>query len=267
MQARRTTRLGPGDAAIIKGARPYVLADNRASRPSVVIEPGQVCRPLADVTAATPFPSPDGRTWGNAPDPDSADCAFLVGVYELPGQVTGNLLQDLPDLTVVRAGDVNTAAIDLLNSELQRDARGQELVLDRLVDLILIDTLRAWLVIAGDTAPAWWRTQHDTVAGAALTLMHDHPETQWTLATLADACGVSRATFARRFAEQVGEPPLSYLTRWRLARACDLLRTETSTVQHVARQVGYTNAFAFSAAFKRRYGQSPREHRQAVRTA
>ena len=91
--------------------------------------------------------------------------------------------------------------------------------------------------------------------------MHDDPAHPWTVAGLAAATNVSRATLARRFGELVGEPPMAYLTSWRLALAADLLREPDATVSAVAAQVGYGSSFALSTAFKRIRGISPREHR------
>jgi AraC-like DNA-binding protein len=95
-------------------------------------------------------------------------------------------------------------------------------------------------------------------------MLHNNPAHPWTVATLAAETGVSRAALARHFTELVGEPPISYLTGWRLALAADLLRDPDATVGAVARQVGYGSAFALSAAFKRVRGVSPQEHRAAV---
>ncbi len=86
----------------------------------------------------------------------------------------------------------------------------------------------------------------------------------WTVALLASACGVSRAAFARRFTELVGEPPMTFLTGWRLAIAADLLAAPDSTVGSVATQVGYGNAFALSTAFKRVHGVSPANYRRSA---
>ena len=104
----------------------------------------------------------------------------------------------------------------------------------------------------------------DRVVGAALRLMQDDPAHPWTVAGLAAATSVSRATLARRFSELVGEPPMAYLTSWRLALAADLLREPDATVSAVAAQVGYGSSFALSTAFKRIRGISPREHRTQV---
>ena len=92
--------------------------------------------------------------------------------------------------------------------------------------------------------------------------MQHHPEHPWTVAELAAAGGVSRAAFARRFTDVVGEPPMTFLTGWRLALAADLLREPGATLATVARQVGYSTPFALSTAFKRAYGVSPRDHRR-----
>ncbi|HTF12404.1 MAG TPA: AraC family transcriptional regulator [Asanoa sp.] len=90
------------------------------------------------------------------------------------------------------------------------------------------------------------------MVGYALRLLHDEPAAPWTVGALADRSGVSRSTLAKRFAELVGEPPLTYLTRWRMTLAADLLvEREAATVADVARTVGYSDPFGFSAAFKR----------------
>jgi AraC-like DNA-binding protein len=95
-------------------------------------------------------------------------------------------------------------------------------------------------------------------------MLHDDPARPWTVAALAAAVGVSRAALARRFTTLVGEPPMVYLTGWRLALAADLLREPDATVAAVARRVGYGSPFALSAAFKRVRGVSPQQHRRRV---
>ena len=134
-------------------------------------------------------------------------------------------------------------------------------VLDRLLDLLMIAALRAWFSRPEAATPAWYRALGDTVVGRVLRLLQDEPAHPWTVATLATKAGVSRAALARRFGELVVEPPMTYLTGWRLALAADRLRETDDTLEAIARHVGYGSAFALSSAFKRVYGVSPQEHR------
>jgi len=157
--------------------------------------------------------------------------------------------------------------IPLLGDEIVKDEPGQEVVLDRLLDLLLIAVLRAWFARPEAVGPSWFRAHEDPVVGRALRLLHHEPDRPWTVATLAADAGVSRAALARRFTELVGEPPMSFLTGWRIALAADLLREPGATVASVARQVGYGSPFALSTAFKRLRGVSPQQHRIASRNA
>jgi AraC-like DNA-binding protein len=252
--------LGRGDVAITRGPQPFTYADEPSTPPQAVIHPGQHCA------------TPDGeelhqamdlgvRTWGNDPL-GSAD--LLVGTYQLEGDVSQRLLSALPSLLVVSAGRLDSPLVDALSTEVQRDEPGQEAVLDRLLDLLLIATLRTWFAGPEAEAPSWYRAHSDPVVGRALRMLHHHPAHPWTVAGLAKETGVSRAALARRFTELVGEPPMSYLTEWRVALAADLLREPDATVGSVARQVGYGSPFALSTAFKRHRGVSPRVHRMAM---
>ena len=256
----RTLRLDPGDVAILTGGVDYVLGDDPSTVPTVVIEPGQVCRTVD--ASAVPMDFGFGlRTWGNGAD---GECAFLSGTYELAGQVTGGLIGSVPELVVVRADDWDAPLVPVLVAEFGRDAAGQDVVLDRLTDLVLIAALRAWFEGPGaGSAPRWWVAQQDPLVGNVLRQLHDRPDLPWTLDTLAASVDVSRATLARRFTHLLGTAPMGYLTQWRLSQAADLLRGTDDTVEAVGRRVGYANAFAFSTAFKRRFGASPRAYRQA----
>ncbi|HEY3001208.1 MAG TPA: AraC family transcriptional regulator [Kribbellaceae bacterium] len=254
----RPVRLRTGDIALAKGPDHYTVADDPATPPQVVIHPGQRCT------------TPDGvdthdamdlgvRTWGNAAD---GSTELLVGTYRLGGEVSRRLLSALPRVLVLDDADDVAGLVALLRTEVVRDQPGQDVVLDRLLDLLLIAVLRAWFARPDAGAPGWYAAQADPVVGRALRLMYDEPAHPWTVGSLADAAGVSRAALARRFHELVGEPPMSYLTGWRLALAADLLREPDATVGAVARKVGYGSAFALSTAFKRVRGISPQQHRQ-----
>jgi AraC-like DNA-binding protein len=204
------------------------------------------------------------RTWGNDPD---GSVVMLTGTYTTDGEVSRRLLDALPPLTVLTAAAWHHPAVALLTEEIVRDEPGQEAVLDRLLDLVLVAALRATFSADDASVPAWYRASGDPVVGPALRLMHEDPAAPWTVATLAAEAGVSRAALARRFHERVGEPPMTFLTGWRMAIAADLLLEPGATVGRAAERVGYGSPFTFSTAFKRHFGQSPRAYRDARRTS
>jgi AraC-like DNA-binding protein len=107
----------------------------------------------------------------------------------------------------------------------------------------------------------WFHADH----GRALRLMHHNPAHPWTVSELARESAISRAAFARRFQELVGEPPVAFLTGWRIALAADLLREPGATLSAVAHQVGYGSPFALSTAFKRLRGISPQQYMRRER--
>jgi AraC-like DNA-binding protein len=252
------TRLGAGDVAIVRGPDHYTVADDPATPPQVIVHPGEHCT------------TPDGqelklmrffgiRSWGNS---DDGETVMLCGTYMLEGEVSGRLLRALPPLLTLDAAALDSPLIALLAAEIVKDEPGQEAVLDRLLDLLLIASLRAWFARAD--APGWYRAFSDPIVGPALRALHDDPAEPWTVAGLARIAGVSRAALARRFNDLVGEPPMSFLTGWRIALAADLLLEPDATVGSVAAKVGYGSPFALSTAFKRLRGMSPKQYRVAA---
>ncbi|TDC69831.1 AraC family transcriptional regulator [Streptomyces hainanensis] len=252
-------RLVRGDLALLGGAETFLVADDPATEPRAHILPGG-CGVSPSGEDLCEVLEQGVRTWGTgAGGPGSAE--LLVGTYQLPGEITGRLLRALPPVVVVRDGEAGAPLLPLLAAEIVRDEPGQEVVLDRLLDLLVTSALRAWFARPEAEAPGWYRAYGDPVVGLALRLLHDHPAHPWTVAALAERAGVSRAALGRRFSALVGEPPMSYLTGWRLDLAADLLRRPEATVDSVARRVGYGSGFALSAAFKRERGISPSRHR------
>ncbi|GIF73246.1 AraC family transcriptional regulator [Asanoa siamensis] len=251
-------RLEPGDVAVMRGPDHYTVADDPGTVPQIVIHPGQRCTTL-DGRELHDEMDLGVRTWGTSADGASV---LLTGTYQVNGEISERLLRALPTLVVVRRGDWDSPLVGLLGDEITRDEQGQSAVLDRLLDLLLIAVLRVWFDRPEAAAPAWYQAQSDPVVGRALRMLHNNPAHPWTVASLAARSGLSRAALARRFTDLVGEPPMSYLTGWRLALAADLLREPDATVAAVARQVGYGSAFALSTAFKRVHGVSPQEHRK-----
>jgi AraC-like DNA-binding protein len=252
-------RMAERDVAVLSGTQPYVVADSPHTRPTLRIHPGGVCEPLpgAPVDHSARLGT---RTFGGHPE---GEAWVVSGTYSRVGDVGRRLLRALPPTVVVPAADVGPV-IDLALHEIRRDQLGQQSVLDRWLDLALITTLRAWFDRLQTRAPGWYRAQGDPVVGGALRLIHDEPAHPWSLTTLAKATGVSRATLSRRFTGVVGEPPMGYLTGWRITLAADQLTDTTDTLDTIARRVGYANAFALSVAFKRVRGTTPAAHRSGA---
>lgn len=250
-------QLGAGDVAIFRGPAPYTVADDPATAPQIVIHPGQVTKtPRGEILCDTL--SLGVRQWGT--DPAGATL-MVTGTYESAGAASRRLLRALPPVLVLRRGEFDSRVLDLLVDETTKDEPAQSAVLDRLLDLVLIAALRAWF--SRDDAPSWYHAYGDPLVGKALRLLQHNPAHGWTVAGLAEAVGVSRAALARRFTDLVGEPPMAFLTEWRLALAADLLQESDATIEAIARQVGYGSAFALSTAFKRHFGVSPRDHRHS----
>lgn len=252
--------LRTGDVAVVRGPDPYIVADAPDTPPQIVIHPGQRTTTLAGEELCEDMDL-GVRTWGDSPD---GATMMFTGTYQVDGEISRRLLEALPTLLVMSAGTWDCPLVALLSEEIVRDEPGQEVFLDRLLDLLLIAVVRRWFSRPEAEAPTWYVALADPVVGQALRMLHDDPAHPWSVATLAAKTGVSRAALARRFSELVGEPPMAYLTGWRLALAADLLREPDATVASVARKVGYGSAFALSTAFKRVRGIRPQEHRAAV---
>ncbi|AZP21127.1 AraC family transcriptional regulator [Streptomyces aquilus] len=256
-EGRERVRLRAGDLAIARGPDPYTCADDPGTEPQALILPGGECR-YPDGRSLNGVMDLGVRTWGDRLD---GSAVMLIGTYLWQGEVSGRLLDALPPLLTLTPEVWDCPLTRLLMTEIVRDEPGQEVVLDRLLDLLVIAALRAWFARPEAAAPGWYRALADPVVGRVLRLLQDDPAHPWTVASLAAKAGVSRAALGRRFTELVGEPPMTYLTGWRLALAADRLREGDATLEAIARQVGYGSAFALSSAFKRVYGVSPQEHR------
>lgn len=258
--------LEAGSVTVAKGPEPCTLADPPGTEPQVVVLPGERCVTPdgEDATEQMTLTSVGPRAWGNDPD---GSTVMLIGCYQVRGEVSQRLLAPLPPVMHLPSGVLRTPLVPLLADEIVKDEPGQAAVLDRLFDLLLVAAMRAWLADEADGQVGWYAAQTDPVVGPVLRILHEEPGHPWTLAELATRVGTSRATLAKRFGDRVGEPPMTYLTRWRLALAADRLLEPESTVEAVAREVGYGSAFALSTAFKREHGVRPREHRERTLTS
>lgn len=213
----------------------------------------------------TPSGGAQALTWATD---DGVAGSFLAGSFYFDGAPLRSLLTGLPRLIHLTCDKVNEppwlASIShFLDVESRSAGPGSSLMISRLIDLLVIRTLRMWVSRQADRV-GWLSGLSDERVGRALNAMHREPNRTWTVSTLAETAMMSRSMFSDRFKAVVGLPPLRYLARWRLTIAADLLRGGTLKVTEVAHSAGYGSEAAFSRAFKEAFGYPPRDaHRIA----
>ena len=253
--------LPEGTVAVACGGIPLHLGDHPDTPPDVLIADREACYDVVTGENMADHGRTGSRTWGDPAAPGSV----VLGAYRTDGEVYALLERDLPPLLVVPPDPLVEPVLAAIVTETQDERPGQQVVVDRLMELLLFSALRAWLASPATHVPSWAIALSDPVVGPALHAMHAAPERRWTVADLAAEAAVSRAAFARRFRDRVGEPPLAHLTRWRMALAADALRDEPGLdLTTVAARVGYADAFGFSAAFRRVRGTTPSAHRRSA---
>jgi transcriptional regulator GlxA family with amidase domain len=179
------------------------------------------------------------------------------------------LLAVLPPLLHVKGQDGQALEwLDLtlrfLASEARHPRPGSETVITRLTEVIFVQAVRAWIEMQPEGRGGWLGALRDRQISRVLSLMHGEPGRIWTVPALAAKAGMSRATLARRFAVLVGEPPLTYLSRWRMRSAAMLLRSQSLSLSEVAERVGYQSEAALGRAFRRMMGVAPGVYRRAA---
>ncbi|GAA3079461.1 AraC family transcriptional regulator [Streptosporangium carneum] len=253
----RPIALSPGDVVFLRDGSGHILADH-PSTPAEVERPEQF-HPGSPIGTV--------RTGG-----DGALTSLLCGNYHLDQGRPHPLVRQLPEVIHLRTGPGRhpelSAAVQLLGAELENPRMGSVGIVPTLIDSLLLYILRAWLEAQPPAeAKGWAAALGDSAVAPALAAIHENPSAQWTVESLAERAGLSRAAFARRFAALVGEPPMAYLTRWRMTIAARLLRESDIPLTAVAAQTGYGSEFAFAKAFKREYSLAPGGYRRQVRTA
>ena len=196
---------------------------------------------------------------------------FLCAGFSYDTELAHPLLSLLPPVLHVSATNEGPdtplqSTLRLLMGELSRHKIGSEAVVERLIEVLFVHTIRSWLDTSADSTPPSWLTGlRDSVIARALGLLHSQPERAWTIDELAAAVHVSRSTLVRRFNDLVGEPPAAYLTRWRMELAARLLRESEQPVGRISHRVGYTSEFAFSRAFTKHRGEPPGRYRIRIK--
>jgi AraC-like DNA-binding protein len=244
-------RLLQGDLVMLPNGPPHDL----------VHAPDGAAAPLAELLAALPLPAVRGPA-----------TTVVCGTYRFDASLAQPLLRGLPEVVHLPAGRIASepslaSALSMLTRELERPGPGSEWLVQQLFDVLLVYLVRCWAAQAGEQPSGWLAALKDPALSKALSRMHASPQAPWTVAALAREAGLSRAAFARRFAAQVGDAPLAYLTRWRMGLASKLLRETDAPLAQIAARVGYDSEFSFSRAFKRGRGVAPIAFRRSQESA
>jgi len=247
----------PGDVVLLPTNTPHELVSSVDARTDS----------LARFGTETPR-TPKGDMVIRGP---GAGTRVLCAAYDYDHEVAHPLLSQLPPVLHIPAGMPGdeggvAATLSLLALELGARPPGSRAAVGRLIDVMLIHVMRAWLRRqAEDATGGWLLALRDPVVARAMNAIHQRPREPWTIESLAREVSVSRATLARRFAHLVGETPPEYLTRWRMDLAAQRLRDTDDTVAAIAAAVGYRSEYSFSRAFTRHRGLAPGRYRRDAR--
>ncbi|PRD50050.1 AraC family transcriptional regulator [Phyllobacterium myrsinacearum] len=239
-------RLDTGDCFLLPHGRPFRLASDLT---------------LSSVEAVTVFSA--ARNGGIAVHKGGGDCFLVSSRFALTGNHASVLLGMLPPIVHIRKDTDQSGLrwpVELMMRELRERRPGGFLLVQHLAHMMLIDALRLHLAGGLQGGVGWLFALADRQMGAAIAAMHEKPAHHWTLQTLAERAGMSRSTFALKFKQTVGKSPMDYLTRWRMLLAGDRLQNSSDPVSAIALSLGYDSESAFSTAFKRVMGCSPRQY-------
>ena len=238
-----------GEEPVTLEAGDFVLLP---TTPGFVISGFEAAVPWNIDPKVTPAPAEEVRHGDQAGPPD---VRLLGGYFVFDSPDAALLISMLPRLVHMRGAGRLASVVRLVGEEALEQRAGRDLVLTRLVEVLLVEALRA--APGDDAPPGLLRGLADGRVAAAMRQMHGDPARPWTMAGLAKEAAMSRSAFFDRFVRAVGTPPMEYLLAWRMALAKDLLRRREVGLEEVALRVGYGSASTFSTAFSRHVGQPP----------
>jgi AraC-like DNA-binding protein len=240
VDGQRAVTLEASDFVLLPATPGFTMSSFEAAVP-VQIDPKLMPAPSAEVR--------HGRRGGRP------DVRLLGGYFAFGAPEQALLVSLLPGMFHVRGVERLTSLVRILADETRERRSGRELVLSRLVEILLIEALRA--EPRHDAQPGLLRGLSDPRLRPALSQMHAHLGRDWTVPELAKAAGLSRSSFFERFSAAIGMSPMEYLLAWRMAVAKDLLRRQNLDIAAVAERVGYASSSTFSTAFTRHVGTAP----------
>ncbi len=232
----------------------------------VVLLPGGEAHSILETPDAPLFRNLELDQWGECALmrwSEAPSAVILCGTFDFEYIGAASLLKQLPRVVHIpySADSSLNSILTLMAEEAESDRPAKQVMLCRLADILFVQIIQRWVQIQGVENSGWLGALHDPLIGKALGLIHSQPNQPWTVASLAQAVACSRSSFAARFAMLVGEPPVEYLTRWRMQLAARLLTDPNARIGEVAIHVGYRSAAAFSKAFKRFFGVPPEMYR------
>ena len=198
---------------------------------------------------------------------EGLETRLLYGKLALESPIISQLLTPLPPFILIREQEAQATpwlntTIQFIAAEIPNQNPGSSSVLNHLLFILFVQAIRHYIHSKTEcelknAEPCWLKALQNSQIGTAIKLIHRYPHKPWTVASLASEVKMSRSGFANTFRELVGEPPLQYLTRWRMQKAAGLLRLGYQTLAEIASEVGYESEAAFSNAFKRWMQISP----------
>ncbi len=253
MEDGQTVPLAPGEVVVFPHGDPHHMSSGRHARP--------------------PFPN-----YGIAPKIQSRDLSplraggggavsrFVCGYMTCDPHLSRPILSGLPQVFKVNvradaSGHWLETSILHLVEEAASGRVGSEAMLAKLSEALFVDTLRRYVDSLPDHHSGWLAGARDPIVGKSLALLHGRVAHPWTIADLADEVGISRSALVERFSRYLAEPPMAYLTRWRLQLAAESLEKTSRGVAEIAAEIGYQSEAAFSRAFRREFGQPPGRYR------
>lgn len=261
-------RLAAGDIVMFPHGDAHVMS----SAPDV--QPIRLDAEWVFATRGEPKPMPIAYHRGvrepGAPAPVvEADTILVCGFLGCDVRPFNPLIAALPrllHLPSAAAGGWIARVIDQATQESMAPRAGADAVLERLAEMMFVDTARRYLETLPEDATGWLAGLRDRYVGRALALLHEFPERAWTIDELGQKVGLSRSALHERFVQYLGEPPMHYLANWRIQLGARLLRETRRTVVSIAQDVGYDSEAAFSRAFKRLVGAPPAAWRRRIST-
>jgi AraC-like DNA-binding protein len=243
-------RLQTGDCFLLPHGRPFRLASD------LTLTPVDALTILATATRKGGIASING-----------GGCCIVGAHFAFTGNHAGILLGVLPPIVHLQKESDKVAmrwSLERMRQELLAQQPGGFLIAQQLAHLILVQALRLHLAEGLTGGVGWLFALADKQMSAAIHSIHDDPAHRWTLQELAQRAGMSRSTFALKFKETVGKSPMEYLTRWRMLLAGDRLANSSDPISVIALSLGYESESAFSTAFKRVMGCSPRQYSRGM---